>query len=73
MDSFTHLRRIGDGFWNVRGSFYLLHLVDLGNHMSLVRLSNGRFVCIDALAPTPPLKQEIDRLTQNGELIECEW
>ena len=70
MDSFSHLRRLGDGFWNIRGSFVVFHLLDLGNHMSVVRLGSGKFVCLDTLQLTPPVKQELDQLTRNGELIE---
>lgn len=41
------VRSVGDGFWNVRGSFRL-GPVDLGTQASLVRLADGRFVWLDA-------------------------
>lgn len=50
----------------------MLKVIDVGTHMSLVKLSNGKFVCLDTIKLTPGVKKEIDSLTQNGELIESE-
>lgn len=60
------------GFWHVRTQFKVLRgLIDLGNHMALVRLSSGSFVAIDAVEPDASLKQAIDDLTDGGEKLEA--
>ncbi len=46
------LRELGPGFWNAKAPLYLLGgLVDVGNHMSLIRLASGRFLAVGALDP----------------------
>jgi len=63
---------IGPGFWNYRCSFkIILGLVDLGSHMSIIRLSSGKFLLIDAIPLNDKLKAEIDGLTNNGSNIEA--
>jgi len=62
---------IGEGFWNLRGSFTVLGgLFDVGTQMSLCRLGTGKFLVIDTCKVTPNVKKQIDDLTQNGELID---
>jgi hypothetical protein len=46
-------------------------LLDIGTHMSIVQLQNGRFVAIDTIQLTPAIKQEIDALTQNGTQFDA--
>lgn len=41
---------VGSGFWNVRGSFRLGGVVDIGTQSSLVRRPDGHFVWLDAYA-----------------------
>jgi len=66
---------IGSGFWNARASHYLvdgiLKLVDIGTHMSILRLKSGSFLLVDCIPLTKSLKKEIDELTENGTLIEA--
>lgn len=60
--------RTTDSHIQVRG------LVDIGNHMSIARLSSGRFLVIDAVDPkhmNGQLQEDIDRLTDGGRLIEA--
>lgn len=46
------LKELGPGFWNAKVPLYLLKgLVDVGNHMSLVRLPSGRFLAVGAVDP----------------------
>eukprot|EP01111_Echinosteliopsis_oligospora_P005544 TRINITY_DN1894_c0_g1_i1.p1 TRINITY_DN1894_c0_g1~~TRINITY_DN1894_c0_g1_i1.p1 ORF type:complete len:279 (-),score=77.50 TRINITY_DN1894_c0_g1_i1:74-910(-) len=62
---------IGPGFWNIRGSFkFLLGLIDIGTHMSMIQLANGRFLLIDTIPLNPEVRTEIDRMTNNGADIE---
>jgi len=67
----SELIEIGPNFWNIRGRFVIKKLIDIGNQMSIVRLSNGRFLIIDAIPLTDKLKKEIDDLTENGTKIEA--
>jgi len=63
---------VGSRFWNVRGHFKIIAgLVDIGTHMSIVGLRNGRFLIVDTIPLDPHLKQQIDQLTENGTKIEA--
>ena len=65
------LIEIGPGFWNVRSDFKVLaNMINIGTHMSIVQLSNGNFVILDTVELDTHLKQQIDTLTENGNLIE---
>eukprot|EP01124_Arcella_intermedia_P013594 TRINITY_DN2000_c0_g1_i1.p1 TRINITY_DN2000_c0_g1~~TRINITY_DN2000_c0_g1_i1.p1 ORF type:complete len:289 (+),score=37.71 TRINITY_DN2000_c0_g1_i1:82-948(+) len=62
---------VSPGFYTVRAGFKILSgLIDIGTHMSLIKLSNGRFLVIDTVPLTPSLKQQIDELTENGSLVD---
>lgn len=68
----NELYEVGPGFWNIRGHFKVLaKLVDIGTQMSIVRLRNGKFLVIDTVEMNDRLRQEIDQLTNRGELIEA--
>lgn len=63
---------IGSGLWNLRGSFtFLVGMIDIGTQMSIIRLSNGKFLVVDTCAISAADKAIIDQLTNNGELIEA--
>lgn len=53
----------GNGFWNLRGSFKIAGLLDIGTQASLVRLSDGRFVFLDSYTLTPEQRAEVDAIT----------
>jgi len=65
------LETVADGFWNIRGSFKIFSVVELGTHMSVAKLSNGNYLLIDAVAINPEIKAAIDKLTENGTKIEA--
>jgi len=65
------LIEIGPNFWNIRARFVIKMLIDIGNQMSIIRLSNGNFLVIDAVPLTDNIKKEIDELTENGSKIEA--
>ncbi|CAF0778367.1 unnamed protein product [Adineta steineri] len=66
------LFEVATNFWNIRVSFKMLAgLVDLGSHMSLIRLNNGNFLVIDTVILTDHTRAEINRLTDNGAKIEA--
>ena len=60
---------VGEGFWNVRGSFRVGGVVNIGTQMSLVRLANGRFVLLDACALDGSARSLIDERTGGGEKL----
>ncbi len=53
----------GHGFWNLRGSFKIAGLLDIGTQASLVRLTDGRFVFLDSYSLTPEQRAEVDAIT----------
>uniref|UniRef100_A0A7S4P470 Metallo-beta-lactamase domain-containing protein n=1 Tax=Paramoeba aestuarina TaxID=180227 RepID=A0A7S4P470_9EUKA len=59
------------GFWNVRASFKVKSILEIGTHMSIIRLQNGKFLVIDTVPLDPRLKEEFDQLTNNGKDIEA--
>jgi len=63
---------IGPGFYNIRSEFRALKgLVNIGTHMSLIRLNNGSFIAIDTVELDDELKAEIDQLTDNGKNLSA--
>jgi len=63
--------QIGDNFWNIRGSFKIAGLIDIGTQASLVRRKNGKFVFLDSYTLSGAVEREIDELTNDGEDIEA--
>lgn len=66
-----HLVRVSDDFWNVRGSFNIFGVVDIGTHASLVRRNNGKFVFLDAYAFNEDSRREINSITNGGRDVEA--
>ena len=44
----SNVIEVAEGFWNIRGSFKIAGLYDLGTHASLVRRASGKLVLLDA-------------------------
>jgi len=61
---------IGPALWNARGVF-MLGPIDIGTHMSFIRLSNGKFLVVDTIDLDDSLKSEFDQLTRNGTMVEA--
>jgi hypothetical protein len=66
-----HIIQVADGFWNIRGSFKIGGLVDIGTQASLVRQSNGRFVLLDSYTLSGDIEREVLALTDGGKSIEA--
>jgi hypothetical protein len=50
----------------------MFKFIDIGTHMSFIRLSTGKFVVVDCIdLSNPAVKKEVDILTENGALIEA--
>jgi hypothetical protein len=63
---------IGNGLWNIRDSFLALGgIIDIGTHMSLIRLSTGKFLVVDTCAINDTDKALVSEMTHNGALIEA--
>lgn len=67
-DSIEH---IAEGFWNVRGTFRILGLINVGTQSSLVRLASGRFVLLDAYTLRGEVADRVRSLTDGGAAIEA--
>lgn len=63
--------QIADNFWNIRGSFKIAGLIDIGTQASLVKRKNGKFIFLDSYSFEGDTRAEIDELTGNGELVEA--
>lgn len=63
--------QIAENFWNIRGSFRIGGVIDIGTQASLVRLSNGKFLFIDACALGGSVRRRVDRLTGDGRDVEA--
>jgi len=68
--SSQRIKPIGPGFWNVRGSF-IIDGIDIGCQMSIVKLSNGKFLIMDTIELDASLKAEFDAFTNNGSQISA--
>lgn len=59
--------QISDNFWNIRGSFKVAVVIDIGTQASLVKLANGKFVFLDSYTLSGSTLRKIDKLTNNGK------
>ena len=62
---------LGLGFWNIRGSFRLGGLLDIGTQCSLVQLNSGKFIFLDSYSLTGDLRNQVMTLTNNGQDVEA--
>lgn len=58
---------VANGFWNIRGSFKIAGLLDVGTHASLVRLGSGKFVFLDSYTLKESVKADLDAITSGGK------
>lgn len=59
--------QLADDFWNIRGSFRIGHVVDIGTHISLVRLKDGTFVMLDAYTLDRRSCKAVSSITGGGQ------
>lgn len=62
---------LGAGFWNIRGSFRLGGILDVGTQCSLVQLKSGRFIFLDSYTLTDDIREQVMALTNNGQDVEA--
>lgn len=63
--------KLSDDFWNIRGSFRIGGVVDIGTHASLIRLESGKFVFLDSYSFSGKVAREINALTNDGKDVEA--
>ena len=63
------LVQVADNFWNIRGSFKIAGLVDIGTQASLVKLNNGGFAFLDSYPLRGELAAQINDLTDKGDAV----
>lgn len=62
---------LGAGFWNIRGTFRLGGVLNIGTQCSLVKLTSGRFVFLDSYTLTDDVRAQVMTLTNNGQDVEA--
>jgi hypothetical protein len=62
---------VAEGFWNIRGSFKVGGLIELGTQCSLVRRASGKYLLLDAIALSEPVARWLDERTDGGAAIEA--
>lgn len=67
----TSVLRIANDFLNIRGSFRVGGLIDVGTQCSLVRRANGGFVFLDSYTLSRAVQREVDALTSGGKDVEA--
>ena len=60
--------QVTENFWNIRGSFRIGGVVDIGTQASLVRLSSGSFLLLDSYAFSDSVVQEINAILDGGDI-----
>lgn len=65
------LVQVADDFWNIRGSFKVGGVIDVGTHASLVRRANGKFLWLDAYTLSESVEREVRAITGGGADIEA--
>lgn len=66
----SHIIHVADDFWNIRGSFKIGGVVDIGTQASLVRRGDGKFVLLDGCALDGAVEREVLQLTNGGKDVE---
>lgn len=65
------LIKIAPDFWNIRGSFRIGGVVNIGTHSSLVKRASGKYLLLDAYTLKGRVKRKILAETDNGAAIEA--
>ena len=63
--------QVAENFWNIRGSFRIGGVVDIGTQASLVRLASGNFLFLDSYAMSETLIEEISIILDGRGEIEA--
>src|SRR5210317_2164194 len=62
---------VGEGFWNIRGSYKIGGVIDVGTQSSLARLASGNFVLLDSYTFSQETLAKVREMTEGGAKIEA--
>lgn len=62
---------LGAGFWNIRGSFKIGGVINIGTHCSLIQLPSAKFIFLDSYTLTGQVREQVMALTNNGQEVEA--
>lgn len=62
---------LGSGFWNIRGSFRVGGILDVGAQCSLIKLPSGKFIFLDSYELKDEVRDTIMKLTNDGQDVEA--
>lgn len=65
------LIQVDHDFWNIRGSFRIGGVVDIGTQASLIRLQSGRFILLDSYGLKGKVRDAVMALTDQGRAVEA--
>ena len=65
------IHNLGSGFWNIRGTFRLGGIINIGAQCSLVQLQSGRFIFLDSYTLTDEVRAQVMALTNDGQDVEA--
>lgn len=64
------MQQLHENFWNIRGSFKIAKIFDIGTQTSLVRKRDGSFILIDSYGIAGSDREKVLGLTDNGAAID---
>jgi hypothetical protein len=67
----TKIIQIADNFWNIRGSFKIGGVINIGTQASLIRAKSGKFIFLDSLSFDDETLKEVNALTNNGKDVNA--
>ena len=62
---------VGEAFWNIRGSYRIGGVIDVGTQASLVRRASGKFVLLDSYTFDSETRRKVGEMTDGGQNIEA--
>lgn len=67
----ANIVHVGDGFWNIRGSFKIGGLLNVGTQSSLVRRKSATYLLLDTCELDAATRRWVDGETSGGDAIEA--
>ena len=61
--------KLAETFWNIRGTYRIAGVLNIGTHMSVVQRADGRFIVIDGCDLDDDERAQLMALTANGEKV----
>lgn len=62
---------LGSGLWNIRGTFRIGGVLNIGTQCSLIKLASGRFIFLDSYALAGDIRAKVMALTNDGQDVEA--